>query len=101
MAEAAAFLFGVEPRDSVVRFVNDHVLDGEVEAFPEERVALPRYGIVQAVVFARLEDRRIEPGVRDDSVAAVESGRDFLKAWKPFRQARRIFLLFFQSAAVF
>ena len=75
MAEAAAFLFRVEPRDRVVRLLHDHVPDGEVEVFPEERVAFPRYGMVQAVVFARLEDRRIEPGVRDDSVAAGEPGR--------------------------
>ena len=75
MAEAAAFLFRVEPRDRVVRFGDDHVLHGEVEAFPEERVAFPRYGIVQAVVPARLQYGRIETGVRDDSVTAVESGR--------------------------
>ena len=75
MAKAAAFLFAAEPRDRVVRLAHDHVLHGEVEVFPEERVALPRYGMVQAVVFARLEDRRIEPGVRDDPIAAGEPGR--------------------------
>ena len=75
MAEAAAFLFRVEPRDRVVRLAHDHVLHGEVEVFPEERIALPRYRVMQAVVPARLQYGRIEPGERDDSVAAVESGR--------------------------
>lgn len=47
--------FRVEPRDHFVSLVNDHIPDGELEVFPEERVAYPSIEAIVAIWDSSLE----------------------------------------------